>query len=745
MTTTEKGISHDENGKIICDSSDMLDHRTTTPPRLLVVSLVALLLLIKTIAKVHPRITKIMPESALFVAFGLFTGVPIGMFYPTTFNPDHFFDFLLPVIVLEASFSVSNRDLMENAIKISTFAVIGTILNTVFIAGSMIALSSYFVFSVGSGQLILFSTILSAVDPVAVISVFEDVGVNALLYVNVFGESLLNDGVTVVLFRAVQDLNSSGASYSFLLVLKTLGDFFKSAAGGCFLGLLGAFATGFVTKVTEGLSIVQPIYVIFIPYSVYLIAEYFHFSGIIALMFCVIMMKVYTKFNLSHESTAMTEFLLKSGSSVSESYIFMYLGICTYQVIWTTDIFFCISLIFICFVSRFIETFLLCFFLNLVEHQKLRFVDQFVMAYSGLRGAVCYGLVMSLDPNDYPCKKYFASAAILIVLSTIFLQGVTIKWIVLAMRVKLADTKEETRFEITAKQVISRLMDGVSGVGGRPFMNRYIHHVVDFHDNWLSKYLVICDPTMGVPNKSAIKITAIHEELEKEEAFERFRKCGSFAVLPTELDNTVIRKSKSMVQPPPVNFFQERVFEPLIEEPEPLTIAGKTLPRNLSDRKLLTAIFEGQNTVHRNMYSRYFTGQNRPNLMEAFDQIPEEDEQIAGRELARYNTVPNPHCPSPGVLFRRKTGVPNKAMANSRKTMKPDRPKSQNQFRANSPKQKIQKNRPTFVMGHDEDNNHDTALTHTTGRFRVTKQSPSCSTTSQETESLITRKPESKF
>lgn len=38
----------DENGKIICDSSDMLDHRTTTPPRLLVIGLVALLLLIKT-------------------------------------------------------------------------------------------------------------------------------------------------------------------------------------------------------------------------------------------------------------------------------------------------------------------------------------------------------------------------------------------------------------------------------------------------------------------------------------------------------------------------------------------------------------------------------------------------------------------------------------------------------------------------------------------------------------------------
>lgn len=70
-----------EDGKIVCDSSDMLDHRTSTPPRLLVISLVAVLLIIKTIAKVHPQLTKIMPESALFVLFGLFTGIPIGMYY----------------------------------------------------------------------------------------------------------------------------------------------------------------------------------------------------------------------------------------------------------------------------------------------------------------------------------------------------------------------------------------------------------------------------------------------------------------------------------------------------------------------------------------------------------------------------------------------------------------------------------------------------------------------------------------
>ena len=95
------------------------------------------------------------------------------------------------------------RPFFDNIGSVLTLAVVNTLINTTLIGLSLFAVSYWGLVghSISLLHCLIFSALISAVDPVAVISVFEEVHVNQMLYIIVFGESLLNDGVTVVRMR----------------------------------------------------------------------------------------------------------------------------------------------------------------------------------------------------------------------------------------------------------------------------------------------------------------------------------------------------------------------------------------------------------------------------------------------------------------------------------------------------------------------------------------------------------------
>lgn len=119
-----------------------------------------------------------------------------------TFDPEIFFNILLPPIIFNAGYSMKKKHFFKNFGSILTFAFIGTIISC-FTIGLMLyaivthisSINSYFTLI----DCLVFGALVSATDPVTILAIFHDKKVEFDLYALVFGESVLNDAVSIVL------------------------------------------------------------------------------------------------------------------------------------------------------------------------------------------------------------------------------------------------------------------------------------------------------------------------------------------------------------------------------------------------------------------------------------------------------------------------------------------------------------------------------------------------------------------
>ncbi|KAJ3707435.1 hypothetical protein LUZ61_011140 [Rhynchospora tenuis] len=82
-------------------------------------------------------------------------------------------------------------------------------------------------------ECLMFGALISATDPVTVLSIFQELGCDVNLYALVFGESVLNDAMAISLYRTMASVSISHTSGNFFrLVLEFLGTFVGSLSSG---------------------------------------------------------------------------------------------------------------------------------------------------------------------------------------------------------------------------------------------------------------------------------------------------------------------------------------------------------------------------------------------------------------------------------------------------------------------------------------------------------------------------------
>uniref|UniRef100_A0A8C4LK14 Sodium/hydrogen exchanger n=1 Tax=Equus asinus asinus TaxID=83772 RepID=A0A8C4LK14_EQUAS len=355
------------------------------------------------------------------------------MLRKVTFDPEVFFNILLPPIIFYAGYSLKRRHFFRNLGSILAYAFLGTAISC-FVIGSIMygcvtlmkvtgQLAGDFYFT----DCLLFGAIVSATDPVTVLAIFHELQVDVELYALLFGESVLNDAVAIVLSSSIvayQPAGDNSHTFDVTAMFKSIGIFLGIFSGSFAMGAATGVVTSYVTKFTKlrEFQLLETGLFFLMSWSTFLLAEAWGFTGVVAVLFCGITQAHYTYNNLSTESQHRTKQLFELLNFLAENFIFSYMGLTLFT--FQNHVFnptFVVGAFIAIFLGRAANIYPLSLLLNLGRRSKIGSNFQHMMMFAGLRGAMAFALAIR-DTATYARQMMF-STTLLIVFFTVWVFG----------------------------------------------------------------------------------------------------------------------------------------------------------------------------------------------------------------------------------------------------------------------------------------------------------------------------------
>ena len=292
-----------------------------------------------------------------------------------------------------------------------------------------------------------YGSIISAVDPVAVLAVFEAVRADKDLYYLVLGEALFNDGVTFVLFQGLVQMARVRSddiipASSYFYVLSFM---FIAPIGGMLVGIVCGCLCAFLTKYSTNESELFQISLIMTSaFLAYYSALCIGFSSVIGLIACGLTQQRYAVPNLTPENQMTTRTITRAVSHLCEMLLFILLGVETTHIQITRCYIFFIFVFLTITLWRFVVTFSLISVINVFRRYKpITYDYRTIMFIGGLRGA--FSFVMNLE-YDGAFKLMFHDATLLIIIITNIINGIVAKPLIHYMKLEEPPSPKDQTF-----------------------------------------------------------------------------------------------------------------------------------------------------------------------------------------------------------------------------------------------------------------------------------------------------------
>ena len=444
------------------------------------VLLVALAVIVGTLF--HRRRIFLLPESGATVLIGLAVGLAVHLGSggrlaalekeeALYFNPEFFTLFLLPPIIFESGFSLNQSLFFGRFATICTFAVVGTLIST--------ALLWLLIWSLGEAGLIFhlspveagaFAALISAVDPVATLATFSSLKADPELHNLVFGESVLNDAVSIVLFRSILDFYLDDF-YAQMHLPRVLLSFATIATVSILVGWATAALSALVFKWLrmahheEGDTHLREAALFWcFSYLSFVVAEVAQLSGIVSTLFAGIFMARYVTPNLTRRGLRLCAQLYRVLALLADTMVFLLVGMAIVVYYNECEVshtsFFLVAFVG-CIGARAANIFPLARLLNHLRPRSKHKISknfQVVMWFSGLRGAIAVALSVQMPG---PRKGPIIVVTMLIVFASIFVFGGASKRLLDRLKIATGEKgtldRELTRLSVSHRQLLAAL------------------------------------------------------------------------------------------------------------------------------------------------------------------------------------------------------------------------------------------------------------------------------------------------
>ncbi|MEM6715186.1 MAG: sodium:proton antiporter [Cyanobacteria bacterium P01_C01_bin.147] len=333
----------------------------------------------------------------------------------------------VPPLIFDSALNLDGRLLFRNLAPILLLAVPGLLISTV-VVGGILSSGTPLTFS----QALLFGSLISATDPVAVIALFKELGTPKQLAVLVEGESLFNDATAIVVFNLILASSATEMGVGANPLSQGLGQFSVSFIGGMLVGgAIGYLARYLMALVKNNLLLLFTVTAV-LAYGVFLLAEeVVQVSGVIALVSAGLTAGWYASNRLPPAAQEALGEFWEYSAFLANSLIFLLVGLTIAesalfeQISQTGSLLGPLSLtILAILVARALVVFGLLPLLNLISATPIERRYQVVSFWGGLRGAVCLALALSLEA-DLLNRDLIVMLTLGVVLFTLLIPGTT--------------------------------------------------------------------------------------------------------------------------------------------------------------------------------------------------------------------------------------------------------------------------------------------------------------------------------